>query len=352
MVMGKPKGRPKSWKETCASLKEDDYRIAFIGFEWCCEWISCWLSRWAFLEVLEYLGKLTILISLILWIYPGFEERKQATESAKQSAADARKSRHYVAWQTLNSAMGKPGNAGRADALQDLSQDGIPMDGISLSGHVVLLGPLNLANARMASADFSDAQFEKINCSNAEFMMSKWDNAKSIYCDFRGASFWAVTFKDVTFNSCDFGYTDQGKTQRPSVFIMQFAGNHSEFMMCNFAGTDSQMGIWNSVSFAWCNFAYAHLGIVHIGTNVNFEYCNLYGATTSSPDFIKWAYHQPVVFTNIISMQEWYHCVTNRLDYKAGSPEFMAWASNQFTTFINTNNPQAWLNWSRDNLKN
>jgi hypothetical protein len=155
------KQKPKSWQETSASFEKDDWKLAFVGFEWCCKWVSYWLSRWAFLQVLEYLGKLTILVSLILWIYPGFQQRKQAAESAKQAAADARISRHYVAWQTINSALGKSGNGGRADALQDLSQDEIPLDGISLTGGAVLIGPLNVSKASMTHADFSDGNYEK-----------------------------------------------------------------------------------------------------------------------------------------------------------------------------------------------
>jgi len=45
------------------------------------------LSHWAFLEVLEYVGKLGILIAIITFFYPGCSQRKQATESAKQAAA-------------------------------------------------------------------------------------------------------------------------------------------------------------------------------------------------------------------------------------------------------------------------
>ena len=160
--MGKEKLRPPPWSEKIKDLRGIDSRFVTRKFEWWCEWALYGLSRWAFLEVLEYVGKLGVLIAIIAFFYPGCKERRQALESAKQTAADARISRHYVAWQTLNSALGKPGNAGRADALRDLSQDGVSMDGISLAGHVVLIGPLDVANAKMERADFSDAEFRNI----------------------------------------------------------------------------------------------------------------------------------------------------------------------------------------------
>src|SRR5690348_542469 len=101
--MAKERTRPKSWRETSASCR-GRVRRSLLGFDWCCEWVSYWLSKWAFLMVLEYLGKLALLVSLILWVYPGYQQRKQAAENSKKSS-------HYVAWQTINSAVGKPGNA-------------------------------------------------------------------------------------------------------------------------------------------------------------------------------------------------------------------------------------------------
>lgn len=343
------KQKPKSWEETSTSFKEEDWRLAFVGFEWCCEWISYWLSRWAFLQVLEYLGKLTILVSLILWIYPGFKERKQAADSAKQAAADARISRHYVAWQTINSALGKPGNGGRADALQDLSQDGIQLDGISLAGNAVLIGPLNLSKASMTHADFSDGTYEKVNFSNANLDFSKWNNTLSEDCNFRDVSFWAATFNHSTFVWCDFSN---------ALFQTQFTGDRSEFRVCNFTGAAFPMCFLNSVEFFGCNLAYANLTDALIGVNGytntadTFFCCNLYGAS-ASPDVIKFVSHQLVLFTNIVTLEEWKHCVTNGAVIKQrGGSEFMNWASNAFSIYNKTNDQQAWLNWKRVNLEN
>jgi uncharacterized protein YjbI with pentapeptide repeats len=310
------------------------------------------LSRLRLVPALEYVGKLGLLLALLLWLYPGCKQRKQSAESIKQAAADARKSRHYVAWQTITSALGKPGNGGRADALNDLNQDGILLDGISLTGGVIIVGPLSLTNASMTRADLSDGQYEGVNFSGATFDSSKWENAFSLDCNFQGASFWDATLKNANFVHCDFGLVKEGKSQRPSIFLPRSPGNEGcKFTMCNFVGAEFPMGIWNSVSFSWCNLAYAHFWQPIIGTNVSIFCCNLFGATTASPAILQWAFHQRVAFTNIVSLEKWNYCVTNRMvNYQEGGPQFMEWASNQYNSYIVTNNPKAWLDWSRENL--
>ena len=131
--------------------------------------------------------------------------------------------------------------------------------------HVVLIGPLNVTNAKMAHADFSDAEFEKVNFSRSEFMLSKWDNANSFQCDFRGASFWGVNFKNTHFLLCDFGCDGQGKNLRPTDFCGQFQSDEvSRFYICNFSGAGIPLVVWNSVHFESCNFAYAQIGRAHV----------------------------------------------------------------------------------------
>ena len=62
------------------------------GLEWALEWTAYFLSRWAFLEVLEYLSVLSVLVAVIFY----FSE-----------AGDRRKQKHYQAWQVINTAQGK-----------------------------------------------------------------------------------------------------------------------------------------------------------------------------------------------------------------------------------------------------
>src|ERR1035441_38424 len=86
--MGKETKPPESWAKKRASIKTHAWKLPLIWFEWCCGWASYWLGQWAFLEVLEYVGKLGILLAVITWFYPGCQERKSAVD-------DSTKSRHY-----------------------------------------------------------------------------------------------------------------------------------------------------------------------------------------------------------------------------------------------------------------
>jgi hypothetical protein len=72
--------------------------IPFIAIEWVWAWLAYWLSGWAFLEVLEYSGTLSLLLAVISY----FSESK-----------DRLKQKHYQAWQVINSAQGKGGSGGR-----------------------------------------------------------------------------------------------------------------------------------------------------------------------------------------------------------------------------------------------
>src|SRR6476660_5967717 len=72
--------------------------------------------RW--LELLEYLGTFSILIAVIVYFV---------------EAPQRRKTKHYQAWQVINTAQGKGGSGGRIDALEQLNEDGVALEGGDVS---------------------------------------------------------------------------------------------------------------------------------------------------------------------------------------------------------------------------
>jgi hypothetical protein len=142
----------------------------------------------------------------------------------------------------------------------------------------------------------------------------------------------------------------------PTFFIG--AQDGCEFESSSFVGARfSVFDGWNGMFFQECNLAYADLSHSDV-TNKIIDYCNLFGASNASPNFLRWASRGNLVFTNITSHTNWIKWIraarfrlgTGESPMKIRSPEFYAWASNQWIASNYTNTPQAWLAWSQTNL--
>jgi len=117
MAVFKQRTQPETWSDTRGRAKHP-WMIPFLAIEWALAWIAYWLSGWAFLEVLEYFGTLSLLLAVISY----FSE-----------SGDRLKQKHYQAWQVINSAQSKGGSGGRIDALEELHSDGVPLVGVDVS---------------------------------------------------------------------------------------------------------------------------------------------------------------------------------------------------------------------------
>jgi hypothetical protein len=219
----------------------------------------------------------------------------------------------------------------------------------------------------------SNGEYEKIDFSRTAFQYSKWTNATCDECDFRGANFVFAKLENSLFLNCDFGPSGAGKDQIRTVLFdtlsSTIAKPGQQFSVCGFVGARFGGCTWNSIEFLGCNFAFADLGGVRIGTNVSIDASNLFGASNASPEFLIWAFNQPVTFTNITSQKQWDDVLGSKnLPYCQGCPEFVQWASNQWIAGEQSRRElhvkggfyppytnsvvEAWLTWSSQNLTN
>jgi hypothetical protein len=95
--------RPHSWEKHRESIRHQ-WTVPLHTIEWLFQWLAYFLSRWAFLEVLEYLGVLSVLFGVIFYCWESGDRKKQ---------------KHYQAWQVINTAQGRGSSGGRIEALQD-----------------------------------------------------------------------------------------------------------------------------------------------------------------------------------------------------------------------------------------
>lgn len=180
MISHKRARRPEQWAVLKSGLKHR-WLVPFRAFEWFWEWVAYGLSRWSFLEALEYLSSLSLLVGVIFY----FSE-----------SGDRIKQRHYQAWQVINTAQGKGGSGGRIEALQELNKDGIPLVGVDVSS--AFLQGIHLAHANLLRADMSAADLRLSDLTFANLTFGDLHDA-----NFRGARLLNVSFSNANLKDAD-----------------------------------------------------------------------------------------------------------------------------------------------------
>ena len=194
MAVFKHRKRPSPWQNLSVQAKHK-WLLPFFALEWLWSWIAYFLSGWAFLEVLENIGTLSVLLAVISYF---------------MESGDRLKQKHYQAWQVINSAQSKGGSGGRIEALEELAADKVPLvgvdvsdaflQGINLDGANLLRANLRAADVRggrfvgaqleyadLTSANFRGGSFEKANLTNAVLQDSDLNGANLSGADLRDA---------------------------------------------------------------------------------------------------------------------------------------------------------------------
>lgn len=180
MILHEARKRPASWNDLTSHIKHR-WIIPFIAFEWVWDWVAYLLSRWSFLEVLEYLGSFSVLIAVIFYFSESGNRIKQ---------------RHYQAWQVINTAQGKGGSGGRIEALQELNADKVPLVGVDVSS--AFLQGLKLEHANLLRADFNSADLRGSDLKSADFTSADLHSA-----NFRGSNLEDTSFEDANMKDVD-----------------------------------------------------------------------------------------------------------------------------------------------------
>jgi len=150
------------------------------------DWVAYGLSRWTFLDVLEYLEGFSVLIAVIFY----FSE-----------SGDRLKQKHYQAWQVINTAQGKGGSGGRIEALQELNRDGVPLVGVDVSG--AFLQNAHLEKARLLRSNFSTADMRDANFNFADFSDAELRSSNFRGSHLRGAGFQHADLEGADLTGAD-----------------------------------------------------------------------------------------------------------------------------------------------------
>lgn len=189
MIFREARQKPLPWARRRQTIP--GWSVPFFALEWVFDWTAFLLSRWTFLEVLEYFGSLSVLVAVFFYFHDSENRIKQ---------------RHYQAWQVINTAQGKGGSGGRIEALQELNNDGIPLVGVDVSG--AFLQGVHLGKARLLRSDFSAADVRNSDFKNADLQDSDLRSANFRHSTFQNASLLRVRMDDADFEGTDFSQAD------------------------------------------------------------------------------------------------------------------------------------------------
>lgn len=208
MILREAPTKPLSWSEQRKTVPT--WAIPFFALEWIFEWIAFLLSRWTFVEVLEYAGSLSILVAVFFYFHDSDNRIKQ---------------RHYQAWQVINTAQGKGGSGGRIEALQELNGDGVPLVGVDVSTAFlqgVHLGKARLLRSNFNAADVRNSDFKSANLQDsdlhsANFRQGNFQDASLVGArmddaDLQGADLSSANLSGSTLDNADLRFTNMNNT--------------------------------------------------------------------------------------------------------------------------------------------
>jgi hypothetical protein len=236
MAVLKQRTRPEAWSVLRGRAKYS-WMLPFHAIEWALVWIAYWLSGWAFLEVLEYLGTLSLLLAVISYFSESGNRIKQ---------------KHYMAWQVINSAQAKGGSGGRIDALEELHADDVPLVGVDVSD--AFLQGIDLGGANLLRASFRGADVRR-----GKFVESQLEFADLTSANFRNASFQKADLRSASLQDADLNGADLRDSDLEGV----------NFANADLRNTDLRNAKWEKIS--------------------DIKLANIFGIKNAPPGFEKWA---------------------------------------------------------------
>jgi len=161
----------------------------FLWIDWVCQWIAFSASNLSVFKVLEYAGKLTVLVALITWIAEIPERKKTEVRTA---------------WSIVNAKGG-----GRKESLEYLVTNKVDLKGLYAAGGYfsgMQLQGKDLRGSDLSGANFEDAKLGGANLQGSILSDVNFKNADLAKTDFRGAQFSPKpsNFEKANLDAADF----------------------------------------------------------------------------------------------------------------------------------------------------
>ena len=274
--MSKAEKPKSSWGERRKTIKYK-WLLPFIFPEWLCEWVSYLLGKWAFLDILGHVGRLTILIAVIFYFMEADERRKV---------------RHYQAWQIINASRGQIGSGGRLEALQDLNRDKAVLTYVDVSNAYLMR--IDLESAGLSRADFSGATLWQANLYKAA---CQWTN-------FSGTVLHGVNLSEAILSEADLSKARLTLAHLSGANLYEANLSGANVFGAKLSGANLHRADLSGADLNGANLQYSNLSDIKNWRQIrSIELANIHGVKNPPLGFVEWAKQHGAV--GIESEKEW-----------------------------------------------
>ncbi len=146
------------------------------------------------------------------------------------------KTRHSSAWQVINSAQGQTGSGGRIQALEELSADHVPLDGVNVS--FAWLQKLRLPRAQLRGAFFVASELDSASFRQAVLFAARFDHASLIKADFSDAFLATASFVRANMTEADFQRSYLSRAVLDSAILRRAMLQDADLVGAHLRGSD------------------------------------------------------------------------------------------------------------------
>jgi hypothetical protein len=160
----------------------------FLWIDWICQWIAYLASNLAIFRVLEYVGKLGILVTVIWWIAEYPERQREAIRTA---------------WSVVNTKGG-----GRLESLKYLAERNVDLKGLYAGGGYfsgIALEDRDLSWSNLDGANFETSHLDRAHLEGSALSGTDFKNATLVGANFQNAR---LSPSAPMFDGADIGGAD------------------------------------------------------------------------------------------------------------------------------------------------
>ena len=210
--------------------------MPILSLEWSLKYLAYLMSHSGLVGVLEYTGKLTILVTAIVWVSEVDDRKLDRLRKAWSTYLDKNFQEFDPKVQPENGSAGTASKVWKG-AVRDLIDNDVYLDGADMRG--AFIEELDASGGRFFLANFNGAIMDRSNFENAYLDQSKMVHTDLNEVNFKGAVLSSVDLSDSYLVETDFTNAFLKDAKFVNATFLDAILKNSDIAGANFTGAKS-----------------------------------------------------------------------------------------------------------------